>query len=396
MTTSARSFRVGIVISGELVEEQVFPIGTAVTFGQSTRCALSVPVEGLPREHVLFGSDGALHPPAGAEVVGSTARGTLTLGDVTLLFQDVATPRPAPKMQLPASLRQSLADRVDRRLAAIVGGSIIVHVAIAGYAWMNDIAEPETEARYIAPLYEEQVIDLTAMPDFVQPPTTPGPGATSPVSPSQTSRPIVRQVQVQQPSVDPTRLASVLTGGESEVGKGGMASRQQAATLAQQIADAQDTRAKIGDGPTSRVDDRARVTDTDRAIANDPTLTQAPRPTHEERTGRVIPGTVKPESKTTLSPVVVLERISSLYMAGLQRCYRLGLAIDSTLAGKVAISFTVDERGKVIEADASGVSPQVDGCISRQMGTWRFPAPKDAEGSGTDASFTVSLALQPS
>ena len=71
--------------------------------------------------------------------------------------------------------------------------------------------------------------------------------------------------------------------------------RQPGATLAQQIADAQDTRAKIGDGPTSRVDDRARVTDTNRTIAGDPTLTHAPRPTHDEPTGRVIPGPVKPD-----------------------------------------------------------------------------------------------------
>ena len=83
-------------------------------------------------------------------------------------------------------------------------------------------------------------------------------------------------------------------------------------------------------------------------------------------------------------------------MAGLQRCYRLGLATDSKLGGRVAISFTVDERGQVNDADASGVSPQVDSCISKQMTGWRFPIPKDAEGTTTDASFAVSLALQPS
>jgi hypothetical protein len=104
---------VGIVISGQLVEERVFAVGRAVTFGQSLRCDLSVPVDGLPREHVLFAPDGTLSPPLGAEVVGSRARGKVTVGEVTILFQEVATPVASPRMQLPASLRSSLADRID-------------------------------------------------------------------------------------------------------------------------------------------------------------------------------------------------------------------------------------------------------------------------------------------
>jgi hypothetical protein len=83
-------------------------------------------------------------------------------------------------------------------------------------------------------------------------------------------------------------------------------------------------------------------------------------------------------------------------MAGLQRCYRLGLSDDSRLSGTVKISFTVDDRGKVIDADASGVSKQVDGCVGSFMTTWRFAVPRDKDGDPTDASFTVSLALQPS
>jgi hypothetical protein len=396
MTTS---LRVGIVLSGQLVEERFFRAGTPITLGQSTKCDLSVPVEGLPREHVLFTADRTFVPPPGAEVVGDAKRGKLTVGDVTILFQHVVTPV-APRMALPAGLQQSLLERIDRRLALVVGASLVAHIAIAGYAWMNDIEQTPMGARYIPTNYTEQVIDLTQL---VEPPTPTdiGPGAaTTPANPSQTPRPIVRPTHVTprtQEPVDSSRLAAILTGGESETGKGGMNGRQSGATLQQQINDAKDSGAEIGDGGrTSRVDDRAHASTDHGNITDDPTLTTSPRPTHDEPTGRVIPGPVKQDEKTTLTAAVVLDRINTLYMAGLQRCYRLGLATDSTLSGRVAISFTVDERGQVIDAEAAGVSSGVDGCIEKQMGNWRFPVPKDDDGARTEAGFTVSLALQPS
>ena len=130
-------------------------------------------------------------------------------------------------------------------------------------------------------------------------------------------------------------------------------------------------------------------------ITNDQTLSHVDHDDHPP-SGRVIPGTVKPAQSTTLTAAAVLDRIQSTYLAGLQRCYRLGLAQDATLSGRVSISFTVDERGQVEDADAEGMSSQVDSCISDQMSRWRFPVPKDKGGTATDAAFSVSLALQPS
>ena len=45
----------------------------------------------------------------------------------------------APRPQLPAAMRTTLADRIDRRLAVFVGGSLLVHVGIAAYAWTTDV-----------------------------------------------------------------------------------------------------------------------------------------------------------------------------------------------------------------------------------------------------------------
>jgi hypothetical protein len=307
-------------------------------------------------------------------------------------------PRPA----LPPGLRLSLADRIDRRLAAIVGGSVVLHGAVAICAWLGDAPEPLVHSPFAAVTYEQDVIDIS-IPDLVDPVTDVGPGAaTTPAKPSQAPRPIVTPSRIpSRPAapIDSEQLASILTGVDGETGHAGsMSRRQPQRDLGAQIANARDSGAQIGDGTRTTpraIDPRLGTTDRE-PIVDDPTLTRAPRSRTNEPTPRVVLGPVKPETSTTLTAATVLDRINTIYMAGLQRCYRLGLAEDATLTGRAAISFTVDERGRVTEPEASGVSRTVDTCISNQMKAWRFPIPKDANGAASDASFSVSLALQAS
>lgn len=407
-----RSLRIGVLLGDQLVEERVFSTATPITFGQSLKCALSVPVDGAPREHVLF-ANGVLHPAAGMTgrigrdgklvEVGTEpvalergARGKLAIGDATILFQDIATP-PAPlKPRLPASLRGTLADRVDQRLAVIIGGSLVVHIAIAVWAWSTDLdtqvlGEPRATAAF-----HQETIDVT-LPDFAPPTTTPG--IATPAAPAtQTPRPIVTHVAPPPSRDDALRLASILTDETpSAHGTGEMTHRQPSADLAHQIADARDHRVAIGESDhTSRVDDRARIgTDPERAIAHDdPTFTTTGHT--ETITARMIPIPPNANEVVTLTPAAVLDKIDNVYMAGLQRCYRKGLVLDATLAGRVAIGFTVDRHGRVAAPTATGVTSQVDACVAEQMAAWHFPMPKDKDGDPTEVDFHVSLALQPS
>jgi outer membrane biosynthesis protein TonB len=300
---------------------------------------------------------------------------------------------------LPPELRQTLAERIDRRVAVFVGGSIVLHAAIAIAAWLGDPPASLLAAPVAATTYQQEVIDIL-VPDA--PPAVSEPGAAMP-APAQTPHRIVEPTRIKtRPAepVDTQRLAAILTGGQGEVGKSGMNPRQPGADLDKQIADARDSNATIGDDThTSRVDDSAH------AIERDP-QPGPPGPTFDRVIGehrdaplpRIVASDVHSDSDDwrTLSPMTVLERIRHVYIAGLQRCYRFGLAADATLSGRVEISLTVDERGHVSDADASGVSAEVDSCIAKQMQSWRFPAPKAKDGKATDATFTVSLALQPS
>jgi hypothetical protein len=404
MATSPRSLRIGVLINDQLVEERLFDGAAPITLGQSLRCALSVPVEGVPREHVLFTvQDGrfVLHETPRMTVTRADGRGRLTIGEATILFQEVATPPPAPRPQLPAAIRGTLADRIDRRVALFVGGSLIVHIGIAAWAWTGDVPTEPLGLPRVATTYHEDIIDVTVPETPALPPQQPG--AAVPATPHQTPRPIVRSTNIETPPKptsddDAQRLASILTGDSAgEQGRGGMNAHQPGTDLGKQIDDARNHTITIGDGThTSRNDDRARIgTTPETPLVNDPTLT---RTDHHEDTlkPRVTIGPVKPDDSTTLTPATVLDRINTLYMVGLQRCYKDGLRFDSTLSGRVAISFTVDERGQVIDPEASGVSSGVDTCVRTQMTHWRFPIPKDKDGDATDASFAVTLALQPS
>ncbi|MGE5181186.1 MAG: AgmX/PglI C-terminal domain-containing protein [Acidobacteriota bacterium] len=400
---TSRALRIGVLIGDTLVEEQLVDAATPITFGQSLRCTISVPADGVPREHVLFTRDGdafVLHvagqPP---QPLARGARGKLRVGDATVLYQEVAR-AVVPVPVLPRELRGSLADRIDRRLATIVGASLALHVAIAAWAWTHDAGAPLLDTP-LSGKFERATIDVADVID------APKPGAAVPVAPTvQTPARIVQPTRVTVPHrpdepvrlEDAARLASILAGPDAdETGVGSMGHRRPSADLAQQLDDARHHRVTIGDGtPTSREGREALGTDDHGLPIHEQATDRIHAPDAVPERGRVHLDGLKSEEKTTLTAQLVLDKINALYMAGLQRCYRKGLALDAHLGGTVAISFTVDEAGRVTEPDAEGIDPQVDHCITSQMATWRFTAPRDAKGERTDTTFHVSLALQPS
>src|SRR3569833_172383 len=414
-----RSLRFGVVFAGQLVEERMFPGSRPISFGQSLRCALSVPVEGVPREHVLIARDeGAfvLHVAPGMTArigvgdrveavteplrIAPGARGKLVLGDLTLLFQDVATVV-RPKPHLPASLR---ARPFDRRLALIIGASLFVHIGIAAWAWNEDVETTVLGMRDVPSEFRQETIDVQ-LPDFVEPqvPTVPNPTAPA------TATPVAPQHRIVQPerslpsdpdqlAHDASRMASILTGDDGAHGFGGMNHRQPGADLWRQMDDARNRGVTIGDnGHTSLVDDSARVgTGHDFHVEQPDGLVPA-EPTHEERTGRIVIQPLPGEGdRTTLTPQAVLDKIQSAYITGLQRCYRLGQNEDASLEGKIKIEFSVDELGRVTDAEADGLTPKVDTCVQHFMSSWHFGIPRDKAGKATDATFKIALVLKKS
>jgi hypothetical protein len=425
---TARALRIGVLLGGNLVEEKLFADASPITLGQSLRCRLSLPIDGLPYEHVLFVRDQGqllLRVPdrmtgriahgetiqtelAGTVRVERGARGKLELGEATLLFQEVAVPAKAPRPQLPASVRGTFADRIDRRLAVIIGGSILAHVAIAAWAWATEIERPALfESKQLTEYHPDTYpIDI---PDEAPAPTSEV-GTATPANPiKQTPAPIVTRTRITTGAPEPKmstddaqRFAQILTGNdETPGGRTSMSGKSPGAELDKQINDIRDNGRTIGgerggfrEGPRENLGNgHGPIVD-----GNNPQLTQEQH--REEKTGRVdlhpLPPTEPPATGIrTPTPEQIIGKIKRDYMAGLNRCYAKGLAGDSSLSGKVKVSFTIAESGKTTDAGAHGVSSDVDACIASQVSTWRFPQPKDKDGDAVELDFSLSVVLVP-
>ncbi|MGE0868665.1 MAG: hypothetical protein AB7P03_08890 [Kofleriaceae bacterium] len=454
-----RILRIGVLLgaasgAGKLVEERLIRERTSVTIGQSMKNTFSVPVEGLPLEFTLFalGSNGkytlrflnkmdgrlsdganvntldALKGRAARQVgdyweipLSESARGKLSLGDLTILFQFVAEPPRQPKPMLPASVRGTFADRVDPRLMVIMTSSIVLHFAIMLIALLTDRPLPDTFAAKAINLtfkQESYTVDLTPPPETKPADTGAGSAAEAkgpdkpadkPASkPSQPKpandgggRDDAANVALQEEAA--ARMADMLTGsGPNGTSQGDMSSRRPGNDLAGQIADVKESGKAVdvggGSGRGSRGDGDPRVgTGTGPKINGPGGVASAGGGKTEEKapTGRISVADKQTFDESSLTPDIVLAKIQSVYMAGLKRCYKNYLAKDASARGKVTLSLTVNETGRTVKGAAKGFASEVDECIGGLMQSWRFPIPKDKDGDATEASFAITLQLVP-
>lgn len=448
-----RVLRIGILLGGKLIEERLIHERAPVSIGQSMKNTFSVPIEVLPLEftlfsvdnhryrlHVLKAMDGRISESGGAVQqleqlratserqgdawvlpLSESSRGKLTIGDLTILFQFVVEPPVQPKPMLPASVRGSIADRIDPRLSVILAISILVHFTVALIAWRID---PEIDEGIAARAY-----NLTFKPETynleVEPPEQPPQqsGSASETAGNSTKKDEAKPNPTKQPpgggstkpdsgggksdgaaaTEEAIAFANALTSdGDSGDGLGGMAHRAPGSDLGTEIADVRDSGKQVGigggTGRGTRGDGDPRVgTGSGPGVSGPSGPVSAGGGKGEEKTpgGRITVGGSDTDTSSTLTPDAVLRKIQSAYMAGLKRCYKEHLKTDPTARGGVQLSFTVNETGRTVDGRAKGFASEVDACISGQMSSWRFTVPKDEDGEATEASFSIKLQLVP-
>jgi hypothetical protein len=92
-----------------------------------------------------------------------------------------------------------------------------------------------------------------------------------------------------------------------------------------------------------------------------------------------------------LSPDQV-NRVVLAHRGALQACYEIEAQKDPTLRGGVVVSWTIDASGAVTSASRASSTlnnARVEGCVLRQVKTWRFPA---SDGS-TLANYPFSFGI---
>jgi hypothetical protein len=442
-----RILRIGILLGGKIVEERLIRERTSVSVGQSMKNTFSIPVEGLPLEFTLFHlendryslrfltkMDGRLSDGGnvftleqlkaqGARNMGEywevpltpTARGKLSLGDLTVLFQFVTEPPRQPKPMLPASVRGTFADRFDPRLSVIMGASIIIHFAVVIVALTMDVPTGNgiAERAYNMVFTQDQyTVDI----DKPQPEKVADSGSAAAKAPD---KPAAKAPEKKAPTIDPNAgrdaakdiamqeeqakaMADLLTGeGANGTSEGDMSKRRPGADLGQQIADVREGGKTVavggGAGRGPRGDGDARVGNGKGPNINAPGGTETaggPKVEHAP-TGRIQVSDKQTFDESSLTPDVVLSKIQSVYMSQIKRCYTTYLKKDASARGKVTLKLTVNETGRAVQTSANGFAGEVDECIGNLMSSWRFPVPKDKDNEATTASFSITLQLVP-
>ncbi len=443
-----RILRIGVLLGGKIVEERLIRERTSVTIGQSMKNTFSIPVEGLPLELTLFSlenekynlrflnkMDGRLS--AGDQVntldalksrgatnhgdywsvpLSDSARGKLSLGDLTILFQFVTEPPRQPKPMLPASVRGTFADRIDSRLAVILGASIIIHFAVVIIALTMDVDESNgiTDRAYNLTFSQEEYKVEIEQPKIAVP-TEKGSDAASAQKPETTKTvPVVKKPEPEGGGRDSKEdvqlkteqnakaMADLLTGeGANGTSEGDMSKRRPGADLGTQIADVREGGKQVGvgggtnNGPRGNGDPRVG-TGKGPGISGPGGTETAGGPKQEKApTGRITVSEKSSDDDTTLSPDAVLKKIQDTYMTRIKRCYTDHLKTDASARGKVQLSFTVNPTGRLVKPNAKGFASEVDTCIEGLMAGWTFPKPMDKDGEATEAGFSITLQLVP-
>lgn len=455
-----RSLRVAAVLGDQIIQERLLRERKQVTLGQSPGSTISAPLDTLPAEATLFtvGADGGyelhitesmdgrladggdMRPLASwredralrqGEVwvlpVSDSARGKLTVGDLTLMFQFVDEPARHAPVRLPDSVRSSFFDRIDPTLAIVLAISLLVHFGVGFYAYQRDRVIKKRTERVFNATFEQRTVAVADL-DFDQPKE---PTAEAPAEKKEDKPAPKDEAPRSKPSGKPRTERAREPGGGGRSAEEALQLQEEAIALANNLLSDDFSESGIGGGSSDR-DPKNDLGDAIAAVRRsgarvevgggaggrgtrgEPTTeigtgqgpqVEGPGQTTtrtEEKVrekvpkGRIKMGDSSTLDETTLRPDDVLRKIQTVYMNGLLRCQKDLLKRDPSAGGRVNLRFTVGETGRVVRVKADGFDPGVDRCIETQANNWRFGVPKDEDGEITDASFKISLALQPS
>ena len=444
--------RIGVVLGGKIVEEKLIRKRDTVTIGQSAKNTFAVPAPELPKTFPIFqmtpqgymlnfvdGMDGRIsdgdniYPLLQMRQSGNArqngpywtlplidrARGKITIGDLTLLFQFVTPPPPAAKPQLPHSVRGSLLDRIDPYLAVALLFSLVLHSVFVLYARSTekekkiDIsivpAEDADRFAHITPPPKPKPVAVASNDKGVgvgeQPGPTKGQGGDSDkphkqpkptTDTSGDSEPGAREARVSQQVASNTVLQ--VLGRRTASGSGTIFDvsdgRDPGIDTAKALASAQ----KIS-GPSTPGGGKLGGTrggnETGTVAAGTGVKIGGPSGTVDtgtKGTERVIKADVKggkaeSDDEEALPGASIAAKIRSAYMGGIKGCYERGLKQSPDMAGRVDIEFTIGAMGTVTKSSISSSelsNPTVESCIKSAAKSWSFNKPKDG------ASVTVS------
>jgi TonB family protein len=330
--------------------------------------------------------------PARPIPLSDRARGKVTVGETTVLFQLLRPPPPQPRPQLPVSIRRRVSAEIDRWFAVALAFTALLHVAFVVYLrqvdWPRRPSLEEVPDRFV-----RQIVQVPRPKPPAAPTATPEP-TPQPAPHPRPQGPIAQRPKPgpgtphEPPRVDVSNIGliplltartadghsaidDVLSGGAVDrsldealrnVGGVGIASTDSLHNLHPgaghgKVIDVKDIRGSKGiedardTGPIAERDVASRL--------------KVDRPVIEG-------GTADLDS--------IAREIRSRRKA-IAACYERALKLKPTLTGKLVVRFSITAAGTVsavdIDDDSLG-APEVGACVRALVLRWRFAPPAEA------------------
>lgn len=438
--------RIGLVQSGRIVEERIVKQRVHVTVGPSEKAMFVITAANIPAQFRLFellgneyhlnfldGMGGRVALQTGITDLGALkgqarrvgpayqvkltedARGKVTIGDTTFLFQFVAPPPVQPRPQLPLAVKGGLSAQIDWNLTIISAFSFMFHFGIVGamYSdWMDPVVNDDVAVSGLIDMVK------SAAPPPAEPPKEEDKNANKDdTSAKQAEKKAAPQPHQQQTAgaqkggasaPDPKVVAGLLN--EAEQAKIAILAALGAAGPATAGSLRDDNGAPVdlnklasgggginnqgGSGLNLGPGGGGPITPGRGGSLQDIKggQTSSGNSSGAGTAERVVPvGNVSAGGVAQSVPVANAEAVIRGQIAGAARaCYQRGLAEDPTMQGKVSLSIQIGPSGEVTGASPSvsgNISPKVASCIASAARRAKFSSPGDT-GSTVSCSFS--------
>jgi TonB family protein len=454
---SPKVLRIGIIREGRIVAERLVSRGEAVTVGSSERSDVVVQEAAVPLRFELFRPSGdgyvlsftdemsgrvsrsttqvleleQLRRSGEARELGGhwelalndASRGKVVISDTTVLFQFVVAPALQARPQLPAGVRAGMVRSIDWLFTAFIVATFTVMfgfiVVLENADWPVALGVATVPDEYALPIYEEPgpPPEPTDEPDD-EPSDVDSeqPTDESPSEPRQPSRPTVPRPDAMAAD-DVERIAERAKHAAETLVVGALGAAMDGLVLDVLSG---------GAVPGSAQDVLSLATGVDRATSLSGTLREhsggalgsgqqlgldalaaqgGPRTTTAQREGRepveaeirggaVLEAGGHIAGSGDFDAMLVVRKIKA-QLGAIKACYERQLRSNPTLAGKVEIEFTIEERGTVsgvkVTTNSTG-STAVGSCVANAIQGFRFsPGP---QGGGVTFSYPFVFAPQ--
>jgi hypothetical protein len=429
--------RLGVIQSGKIIEDRTLDRRESVTVGNDGKNTVVVPMSNLPKSLTVFelkgqqyslcfteGMEGKLSVGGNGEQLSfaalrsqglakprgdvfvmplsEAAKGKLSLGEVTLLFQFVNPPKALPKMELPQAARGSLLNTIDRTFTGVLMFFLVLEFAGAG-------------ALARLPLPSDDV-SLDELPDRFVKMVVPEKKPEPPKPPEDTNKPQEakndKKVDEEKKKIESTPkntaehkeavakavankgLLKVL-GAQGGIGSGiadvfgnGAAATDVASALQGAAGVATANGDNVGGTKGGGSGQAAGIGDLNTGGGG--TVDSGPKKDVGVH-GRVMDSA--PEVESSDLDKAALARFIKARLSAVQACYEQQLKRNPSLKGKIVVRFTIGSTGRITEVDIDDNqmgNDEVASCIKAKIRAWTTPFKPDG-----DATVSYPFVFQP-